>query len=382
MGPSKLPFVTVDVFTSSAYSGNPLAIVRVPAGSNLSQDQKQLIAREFNLSETVFLHLPEEEQDQDDGGARPISRTVDIFTTNCELPFAGHPTIGTACYVLSNGFASNPTATNITTGEFLTKAGKIELQYDAGTGVARAGIPHNVRIHAASFPLQDVQKFQPLLRPDAFVLEPSAAGFPVVSIVNGMTFILAEFKSVEDMKPLVGLTSMPTVKLDEGWNRPASWIYSFVRLQDSKDGSRNIRSRLMMEGGEGECESILLHLDTHVFALVLYHLQHPPLPLHFPFQPAHQDSTESRTHPLSSSLSLSHIPTDPATGSAASALSSYLALRDGQPGETIRFHITQGVEMGRQSDITVDIKLDSDGQVETVHLSGRSVQVMEGMLAY
>ena len=58
----RLDFSIVDVFTNTRYEGNPLAIVRVPRSCNLSQDQKQKVAREFNLSETTFLHEPEQDQ--------------------------------------------------------------------------------------------------------------------------------------------------------------------------------------------------------------------------------------------------------------------------------------------------------------------------------
>ena len=83
----KLEYAIVDVFTDKRYTGNPLAIVRVPASLKLTQDQKQSIAQEFNLSETTFWHEPKE-------GDEPNTWTVDIFMVNAELPFAGHPTIG------------------------------------------------------------------------------------------------------------------------------------------------------------------------------------------------------------------------------------------------------------------------------------------------
>ncbi|MDQ0509503.1 PhzF family phenazine biosynthesis protein [Ancylobacter amanitiformis] len=78
-------FVTLDVFTDRALSGNPLAVVLDAEG--LDGNQMQAIAREFNLSETVFLVKPQEEESR----AR-----LRIFTVNHELPFAGHPTVGTA----------------------------------------------------------------------------------------------------------------------------------------------------------------------------------------------------------------------------------------------------------------------------------------------
>src|SRR5215207_7081801 len=78
-------FVTLDVFTGHRFAGNPLAVVLEPAG--LDADSMQAIAREFNLSETVFVLPP---------GSTGSRAKVRIFTPTRELPFAGHPTVGTA----------------------------------------------------------------------------------------------------------------------------------------------------------------------------------------------------------------------------------------------------------------------------------------------
>src|SRR6187399_253539 len=78
-------FVTLDVFTTRRFAGNPLAVVLDPDG--LDTAAMQTIAREFNLSETVFVFPPA------DKGNRAKLR---IFTPARELPFAGHPTVGTA----------------------------------------------------------------------------------------------------------------------------------------------------------------------------------------------------------------------------------------------------------------------------------------------
>ncbi|MEM6665112.1 MAG: PhzF family phenazine biosynthesis protein [Pseudomonadota bacterium] len=81
-------FVTLDVFTGKPLAGNPLAIVLDCDG--LETADMQAIAREFNLSETVFVLPPE----------KPMhSARVRIFTPGAELPFAGHPTVGTAIYL-------------------------------------------------------------------------------------------------------------------------------------------------------------------------------------------------------------------------------------------------------------------------------------------
>jgi trans-2,3-dihydro-3-hydroxyanthranilate isomerase len=78
-------FVTLDVFTKEPLAGNPLAVVLDAEG--LDAARMQAIAREFNLSETVFVLPPED--------ARHRAR-VRIFTPTHELPFAGHPTVGSA----------------------------------------------------------------------------------------------------------------------------------------------------------------------------------------------------------------------------------------------------------------------------------------------
>lgn len=79
---SSLDYRIVDVFASERYAGNPLAIVHLPQGDALNQEQKLKIAREFNLSETVFLH-PQ-------GGD---TWRVNIFIVGGEIPFAGRECI-------------------------------------------------------------------------------------------------------------------------------------------------------------------------------------------------------------------------------------------------------------------------------------------------
>lgn len=79
------PFVTLDVFTQRRFAGNPLAVVFEADG--LSDAAMQTIAREFNLSETVFVNSAQNSAHRAD---------LRIFTPGRELPFAGHPTVGTA----------------------------------------------------------------------------------------------------------------------------------------------------------------------------------------------------------------------------------------------------------------------------------------------
>lgn len=89
----RLSFSTLDVFTDRRFGGNPLAVVHGAGG--LTDSQMQIIAREFNLSETVFL-LPAENPAH--------SARLRIFTPLKELPFAGHPTVGAAALLAENKF--------------------------------------------------------------------------------------------------------------------------------------------------------------------------------------------------------------------------------------------------------------------------------------
>src|ERR1700730_13605989 len=89
-------YVTVDVFTDRAFGGNPLAVVLDAGG--LSTVQMQAGATEFNYSETTFV-LPPRDPAHD--------AQVRIFTVNRELPFAGHPNVGTA-FVLATQAAKPP----------------------------------------------------------------------------------------------------------------------------------------------------------------------------------------------------------------------------------------------------------------------------------
>ena len=84
-------FVQLDVFSSRPFEGNSLAVF--PDGRGLSDQQMQALAREMNLSETTFI-LPREQSIEKERGVR-----VRIFTVQEELPFAGHPTLGTAFWL-------------------------------------------------------------------------------------------------------------------------------------------------------------------------------------------------------------------------------------------------------------------------------------------
>src|SRR5580765_2439686 len=97
----RLPFVQMDVFTSVPLEGNQLAVFA--DGRGLGDDEMQALAREMNLSETTFI-FPRDAAVERERGVR-----VRIFTVNEELPFAGHPTLGTAM-VLHNSSGADEVA--------------------------------------------------------------------------------------------------------------------------------------------------------------------------------------------------------------------------------------------------------------------------------
>jgi trans-2,3-dihydro-3-hydroxyanthranilate isomerase len=104
-------YITVDVFTDRAFGGNPLAVVLDAEG--LSTTQMQAVAREFNYSETTFV-LPPREASHD--------AKVRIFTVRSEIPFAGHPNVGTA-FVLASQAPQPPAGL-----KFEEKAGLVPVE--------------------------------------------------------------------------------------------------------------------------------------------------------------------------------------------------------------------------------------------------------------
>ena len=332
--PQALPFTTLDVFTTTPFLGNPLAIVHLSADLPLSQSQKQVIAREFNFSETVFLH-PET------GGTSPTTPDsnvaayrIDIFTTTAELPFAGHPTIGTLCHIFSKG--NGTTTPKI---RLQTRAGIIEGTYDPNLRRAAAQIPHNVHIHIQQpHPATSVFAAQPSLRTPDVIQDGTC---PMVSVVKGMTFVLIELRSLQDLEGL-----------QAGAQRS---LY-----QDSKGGSG-----VMFD--EGWAPSLLGYYYYHILSSAAQTVQ---------AEDAGEGSTRIRTRMLETTIG-----EDPATGSAASSLAAYLALQRGIAGTKHVFEIEQGVEMGRASQIGVEVVLDESGKgVKRIEISGSAVEVSRGAI--
>ena len=122
----KLNFVTVDVFTDRQFGGNPLAVVLNAEG--LSTERMQAIAAEFNLAETTFVLPPVDPKN---------TAEVRIFTPRAEMPFAGHPNVGTA-FVLARAGESYGRPVSGDRLVFEEKAGLVNMDIDRQNGAVVA----------------------------------------------------------------------------------------------------------------------------------------------------------------------------------------------------------------------------------------------------
>jgi trans-2,3-dihydro-3-hydroxyanthranilate isomerase len=169
-------FVTVDVFTDRRFGGNPLAVF--PDARGLTSEQMQAIAGEFNLSETTFVLPPENPQHH---------AKMRIFTPRAELPFAGHPNVGTG-YVLAQRDA-NPPEHYV----FEELAGLVRVHILHSDGVVtgtRISAPHSLSIDIA-IPADVVAACAGLAEDDIA----TTAHTPLVASV-GLPFIIAELADV------------------------------------------------------------------------------------------------------------------------------------------------------------------------------------------
>ena len=254
-----LEFVTLDVFTSQPFGGNPLAIVA--DGRGLDTAAMQAIATEFNLSETVFMLPPPT-------GSEAIA-TVRIFTPVAELPFAGHPNVGAAYFVASNGGIFGRGA-----GDgfiFDEKAGPVECFVEHSGEKLQTSI-------AAPQPLSVGDEIDVETVAACASLEPGSVeteAHPPAYVSVGLPFVTAELASLDELaraRPNAGAFTQA-----QEHHRPANGFFSLhLYVRDPSDPS-SIRTRM--------------------------------------FAP------------------LSNIPEDPATGSAAAALAALLATFDGPDHE-------------------------------------------------
>lgn len=241
-----------------------------------------------------------------------------IFTTTREILFAGHPTIGAATWLLHHIPSRRPVQS------LVPGAGPIPIAASpAQPGYVNALAPHTYHLHTQGLSGEQLVALHQTLDPHIG----KDQVFSIVTIVHGMTFALVELASLEALA-IAQLgnqnanVSADSGILDAGWEYKAPiGVYLFVRqAETSPENVEVIRTRMFIRGIE-----------------------------------------------------------DPATGSAASALTGYLAQKEaGSEGHSRQWKVVQGVEMGRRSEIGVMVNLDA-GSME-ITLTGTAVVVSEGTI--
>jgi trans-2,3-dihydro-3-hydroxyanthranilate isomerase len=220
----KLSLVQVDVFTDRALTGNALAVIL--DGRGLTTEQMQAVARETNLSETTFI-LPGEAEEKTRGVR------VRIFTVQEELPFAGHPTLGTA-FVMRGQSAAAEVLLNLNVGTVpvrFTQPGSSRLAF----GEMTQKNPEFGAIH-------EPQAIAALTNLSASDFDPSV---PIQTVSTGMPFTIAPVRS---LKTLQGLrVDLP--RAAEYLTRSGGKFLYFV-CPETVDPNARLHARMIFYNGE------------------------------------------------------------------------------------------------------------------------------------
>ncbi len=299
----KLKFHTLDVFTDRKFGGNPLAVVL--GADKLSTDQMQTICREFNLSETTFVMAPDDPAH---------TAKVRIFFPGGEMPFAGHPTLGTAALLAElkqKAGCSFETAVTLELKAGLTPV-KITRIADRLSGVFTAPV---VPFHA------DVTLPSVVDTARALNLNVDDIGFDghgIASLEGGPRFFYVPVKSRRALEI--------SKVLEPFWSE-------LIRPMGGVDAAY-----LYTRGGGGAADA----------------------------------DFRSRMYAPTGG-----IPEDPATGSATALLAAQLLLVEKLADGTHRWKLEQGYEMGRPSDLLLEADV-SGGELAAVRVGGSAVLMMEG----
>ena len=298
-------YVTVDVFTAERFTGNQLAVI--PDARGLSGEQMQAIAAEFGYSEVTFVLPPDDPAN---------TARVRIFTPTAEIPFAGHPNVGTA-FVLGRQ------------GEIFGRRPGDKLRFEERAGLVDVALlREGDKITAARIVAPRPLSVGPVIDPATVAacasLQPedvSERTHPPVRVSVGLAFAVAELSDIG--------------------------ILSNARPNVSAFHEANARYPLADDS----------------FSLFLY-ARTPERPW------------QIRARMFAP---LDNVIEDPATGSASAALGAYLVSLLPQTDAEIEIAIEQGVEMGRRSIITVRVS-KKNGTVCEVSVSGNCVAVMRGSI--
>ena len=220
----RLGLVQVDVFSSRPLEGNPLAVFT--DGRGLSDNEMQAIAREMNLSETTFI-LPRDPASEKQRGIR-----VRIFTVQEELPFAGHPTLGTAVFLRGETGASEI--------KLDLNVGTIPVSFEDSTGR-----PTFAEMTQSDPVFGQIHDRAEIAEVTGILLEDIDPELPIQTVSTGVPFTVL---------PLRGLKAMGKLKIEQ--ERAAEYLsasgakFFFCVTRETVDPAARLHARMLFYNGE------------------------------------------------------------------------------------------------------------------------------------
>jgi trans-2,3-dihydro-3-hydroxyanthranilate isomerase len=230
-------FVQLDVFTRTPLTGNPLAIFTDARG--LNDSEMQGLAREMNLSETTFI-LPRDPAIEAREGKR-----VRIFTVEEELPFAGHPTLGTALYLHALEFVSESKSLNEITLDL--KADKIPVRFTADSENAGRDVNGQVfgEMRQRDPEFGSALSREEVARVIGIAVDEIPLEWPIQAVSTGLTFAIVAFRSQQTLANLK-FTPLQAAELLE---RAGARFFYFL-CPERREGKLETRARMFFYGGE------------------------------------------------------------------------------------------------------------------------------------
>ncbi|HUA32879.1 MAG TPA: PhzF family phenazine biosynthesis protein [Candidatus Binataceae bacterium] len=219
----RYPFVTIDVFSSTPLAGNPLAVFTDARG--LSDAEMQALAREMNLSETTFV-FPREAALERERGVQ-----VRIFTIAEELPFAGHPTLGTA-YVIARAQSANRVVLDL-------KIGPVPVNFEHRNGLMFGEMTQREPEFGQTHRAEDVAQAS------GVALDVIDASLPIQTVSTGVPFSIVPLKSIAAVQALridIRRASAYLEKMD-------AFSFYFV-TREVEDQAARLHARMQFIGGD------------------------------------------------------------------------------------------------------------------------------------
>jgi len=220
----QFPFVQLDVFSSRPFEGNPLAVFL--DGRGLSDGEMQSLALEMNLSETTFI-LPRDPKIESERGVR-----VRIFTVQEELPFAGHPTLGTAFQLRGS--------TGVPTVALDLNVGKVPVRFEENPGQPVFGEMSQVDPEfGPRHDREEVIRATGLRDGD---IDPS---LPIQTVSTGLPFTVVPIRGLEIMRNL-----HPDLKSSAQYLQQAGGKFFYFVTRETVDEAARLHARMMFYNGE------------------------------------------------------------------------------------------------------------------------------------